>query len=93
MSIFAAIRRVFNAYAWPSGSEHSGIPRVNSLVRFAPQNDYEYPKTGFYAEEVYVYLGEIVNMPGHGIFVGRRTQKVYFGYHIEDFEEISDEEV
>lgn len=39
-----------------------------------------------------VYLGGIYNMPGHGIFVGR-SGKCYFGYHIDNFRELKEDEV
>ena len=34
--------------------------------------------------EEYLYLGEISNMPGHGIFATREG-RVLWGYHIENF--------
>ena len=34
--------------------------------------------------EVILYLGEIEDMKGHGVFV-RENGKVYYGYHIHDF--------
>jgi hypothetical protein len=40
-----------------------------------------------------VFLGEITNMPGHGVFVGHRSGKVYSGYHIFQFVEVSEKEV
>lgn len=39
-----------------------------------------------------VYLGEIANMPEHGIFIGK-SGKCYFGYHIWNFRELSENEV
>lgn len=39
-----------------------------------------------------IYLGEIYNMSGHGIFVGR-SGKCYFGYHIDNFRELKEDEV
>jgi hypothetical protein len=37
-----------------------------------------------------LYLGEIENMKGHGIFV-RNDGKVHYGYHIDDFIEVTAE--
>jgi hypothetical protein len=34
-----------------------------------------------------VYLGELANMPEHGIFIGQ-SGKCYFGYHLWDFREL-----
>ena len=39
-----------------------------------------------------VYLGELANMPEHGIFIGQ-SGRCYFGYHISNFRELSEEEV
>ena len=39
-----------------------------------------------------LYLGEIRNMKEHGVFVGK-SGTIYSGYHIENFEELSEEEV
>lgn len=50
----------------------------------------EYP---FKGDLPLVYLGEIANMPEHGLFVGTRTGKVYSGYHIHNFRELTDDEV
>jgi hypothetical protein len=40
-----------------------------------------------------VYLGEIPNMPEHGVFAGHKSGRVYSGYHINQFEELPAEEV
>ena len=39
-----------------------------------------------------VYLGELANMPEHGIFIGQ-SGKCYFGYHLWDFRELREDEV
>lgn len=33
----------------------------------------------------YLFLGEIKNMPGHGIFVDSKTGETLYGYHLENF--------
>jgi hypothetical protein len=40
-----------------------------------------------------VYLGEIANMPEHGVFAGHKSGRIYSGYHINQFEELPAEEV
>jgi hypothetical protein len=35
--------------------------------------------------EEYLFLGEVKNMPGHGIFVEPKTGKTFCGYHTENF--------
>jgi len=39
-----------------------------------------------------VFLGEIVNMPEHGIFIGK-SGRCYWGYHIFNFRELPDDEI
>ena len=39
-----------------------------------------------------VFLGEIVNMPEHGIFTGK-SGKSYFGFHIWNFRELTEDEI
>jgi len=45
-----------------------------------------------FRNKVLIYFGEIPNMPGHGIFMDRKTGKFYTGYHIENFIELSEDE-
>lgn len=70
-------------------------PRQNALVRFDFDNlseDYlkQYP---FSSDSLYVFLGEIPNMPGHCIVAEHPTGKIYSGYHIEHFREIVEDDV
>ena len=39
-----------------------------------------------------IYMGEIVNMPEHGIFIGK-SGKCYWGYHILNFRELGEDEI
>ncbi len=39
------------------------------------------------------FLGEIPNMPEHGVFIGHRSGRVYSGLHIFQFVELSEDEV
>ena len=39
-----------------------------------------------------IYLGEIFNMPEHGIFIGQ-SGKCYFGYHIDNFRVLKEDEI
>jgi len=49
----------------------------------------EYP---FAKDLPLVYLGEIVNMPEHGIFIGKSGTN-YRGFHIWNFRELTDDEI
>lgn len=49
----------------------------------------EYP---FCKDLPLVYLGEIANMPEHGIFIGQ-SGKCYWGYHIWNFRELGKDEI
>ncbi len=42
--------------------------------------------------EVVLFLGEIENMKGHGIFV-KRNGKLFWGYHIDNFRTSGYEEI
>lgn len=43
--------------------------------------------------ESYVFLGEIPNMPGHGLFYKDGATKIIIGRHLEDFRELTEDEV
>lgn len=69
-------------------------PHHLSLVRFnfgdlPAKYDGEYP---FERNAVYVFFGEIPNMPGHCVVANHKTGQIYSGYHIENFEELPEEE-
>ena len=46
----------------------------------------------FLAQDRFVYLGEIPNMPGH-VVVAAENGRVYFGFHDDDFEELTEDEI
>ena len=71
------------------------IPRQYSLVRFRfDQLPAEYHKKyPFTKDRVYVFFGEIANMPGHCVVADHRTGRLYSGYHTENFAELSEDEV
>ena len=48
----------------------------------------EYIKTiddRFDKDKFFIYLGEIPNMLGHCVVIGMKSEKIFMGYHIEDF--------
>jgi hypothetical protein len=49
-------------------------------------------KPAYFRDLPLVYMGEIKNMPEHGVFVSMKSGRIYPGYHIWDFEEIPDDE-
>ena len=70
-------------------------PRPLSLVKLKPEllaraRSDELP---FVTDTPLVFLGEIPNMPEHGVFVGYSSGRVYSGYPIDQFVELSDDEV
>ena len=69
-------------------------PRQNSLVRFMSENlsPAFLTKYPFTRDGVYIYLGEIPNMPGHCIVVDYKSGKFHAGYHTENFTEIPQDE-
>jgi hypothetical protein len=69
-------------------------PRQYSLVRFRfdqvePKYRRRYP---FKPKGVYVFFGDIPNMPGHCIVADHKTGQLFSGYHTENFEEIPGDE-
>jgi hypothetical protein len=70
------------------------VPRQYSLVCFRfdlfPAEFHSlYP---FTPEGVYVFFGEIPNMPGHCVVADHKSGRVYSGYHTESFAELSEDE-
>lgn len=70
------------------------IPRQYSLVRFlfdSMELKYhsQYP---FTRKGVYIFFGEIPNMPGHCVVADHQTGKLYSGFHTENFAELSEDE-
>ncbi len=70
------------------------IPRQYSFVKFdfteLPKEYHSgYP---FSPKHRYIFLGEIPNMQGHCIVMDD-AGKMYTGYHIENFVELTDEEL
>ena len=70
-------------------------PRKLSLVRLKKKWASQAPaqELPFLEDMPLVYLGEIPNMPGHGVFAGHRSGRFYSGYHIAQFVELSESEV
>lgn len=69
--------------------------RQYALVRHNKESVDFYYKSGFFKKDpsmIFIYLGEIPNMGGHGIFIGIDSGKVYSGIHIDSFEEIPEDE-
>lgn len=46
----------------------------------------------FQAGVIYVFLGEIPNMPGHCVVAERQSGRLLAGYHTENFVELSEDE-
>jgi hypothetical protein len=70
-------------------------PRQLSLVRLRKKfsQSPSAKQLPFLDDMPLVFLGEIPNMPEHGVFAGHRTGKIYSGFHIEQFVELSESEV
>jgi hypothetical protein len=72
------------------------VPRQYSLIAFdADGVDYQKATGGAYPfseDGVYVFLGEIPNMPDHCVVCDHRTGQIYSGYHTWNFKEIPEGE-
>ena len=63
--------------------------REKSLVTLKEDTTSSFP---FDKDLPVIFLREIANMAGHGIFIGK-SGKSYFGYHISHFRELGEDEV
>jgi hypothetical protein len=70
-------------------------PRPLSLVRLrdgaAPPGHPE--RLPFGVHEPFLFLGEILNMPGHCAVAERGTGRLHVGYHTDNFVELGESEV
>jgi len=70
-------------------------PKNNSLVRFFPPEGYkDYP---FTSGDILLFLGEIVNMPGHCAIATinknlGNSGVIFTGYHTDNFIELKEDE-
>lgn len=86
-------------WVWPFGNKKPKYPRplsfvVEDLTNLPGYKGYEISDPG----DLFVYMGEIPNMPGHGIFfaVSKSEGRISpnpLVHHIERFREATDEEV
>jgi hypothetical protein len=69
-------------------------PRKMSLVRFDAKAPAKAARTKypFRIGRVYIFLGDIPNMPGHCVVAEQDSGRVYAGYHTEHFIELTEEE-
>jgi hypothetical protein len=69
-------------------------PRKMSLVKLKKKwaADPLIKKAPFFKDLPLIFLGEIPNMPEHGVFVGQRSGKIYSGFHISQFAELTKDE-
>lgn len=77
--------------SWPD-IKISGKVTPNTLVVYYPNPDEHTIFSPFRPGEIVLYLGEIVHMKSHGVFVDRNG-KVQYGYHTWSFRVIPGEEV
>lgn len=70
-------------------------PRALTLVKLKPEFEVRAgaDRLPFADDMPLIYLGEIPNMPEHGVFIGYRSGRMYSGYHIAQFVELSGDEV
>jgi hypothetical protein len=68
-------------------------PRPLSLITFTEDYIQIMLEHGCpFKDSEFIYVGEIPNMLGHCVIIGRSTGKLHIGYHIENFRELTDEE-
>lgn len=72
-------------------------PRQYSLIRVVPEYKEEMKKSWkpdfvLLKSDVFVFLGEIPNMKGHCIVAAHPNGPIVSGWHIENFEEVPEDE-
>lgn len=72
-------------------------PRIMSMVTFTEEykqqlREYNYNPFDMINAHL-IFLGEIVNMPGHCVLLDPRTNKIHSCYHTENFRECTEEEI
>lgn len=71
--------------------------RQNALVKlekgFAEYLRDKEPNSHLLEDDIYIFLGEIPNMPEHCIVAGHKSGRVYSGYHVTNFQELNEDEV
>jgi hypothetical protein len=70
------------------------IPRQYSMVKFnfkrlPAKYHSRYP---FTRDDVFIFFGEIPNMPGHCVVSNHKTGQIFSGYHTDNFTEIKEDE-
>jgi len=72
-----------------------GKPRQYSLVKFdfVALDEKYHTQMPFTREGVYVFFGEIPNMPSHCVVADYKTGQIHSGYHTDSFLELTEEEV
>lgn len=80
----------------PPAEAHSEL-RPLSLVRLTKACRDWFQRSGrnnspLVQENAFIFLGEIPNMPAHCVVFGQKSGHIVSGYHIEDFEEIPEDE-
>lgn len=68
------------------------IPRQYSLIKIDPEYS-ESIVPPFRTGEIFIFLGEIPNMSGHCVILNTKTHEIHYGYHTEDFVELTEDEV
>jgi hypothetical protein len=62
------------------------------LVRFNPGKIVPGSKFPFKIGETLLFFGEIENMPEHCAVAKLKSGKIYVGYHLDNFEKLSESE-
>ncbi len=63
----------------------------NTLVRRCKS----YKSSGHQMDKnsTFIYMGDIIDMPGHGIFIGVQDHLTWAGFHTDDFEQVPEEDM
>lgn len=63
-----------------------------TLCKFDPGDNFwsDYP---FAEHDVFIFLGEISNMPDHCVVIRKQDNAMFSGYHTDNFIELTEDEL
>ena len=71
--------------------------KTNTMVKFdyedIPTEYHKHYLDKFPKNEVFVFMGELQQMPAHCIVINYKTGQIYSGHHTENFIPLTDDEV
>ena len=68
-------------------------PKPYAMCKFVNNFPDFWASYPFTTQGRYIYMGEIPNMRGHCVVADHNTGQIFSGYHVENFVELTEDEV